>query len=110
VFVEGRAEGALNLAGMRIQPENIEQVLAEKLGLLECAVFTLPQANGDDHLAVAITPGEAAKTSAIEALLPSLLGPAQGVRIRVVTVATIPRAGMGKIARRQLKLLFSTQT
>jgi long-chain acyl-CoA synthetase len=109
LYVEGRSEGAINIAGVRIQPEFLEQALGEKLGVHECAVFELLQPDGATHLAVAVTATDAGQAGAIEMLLAGMLGAIPGLTVQVLTVAHIPRTRMGKALRRVLKQQFTAR-
>ena len=110
LFVQGRAEGALNIAGIRVQPEYLEQLLCDKLGIGECAVLDVLLPDHAAALVVVVTQADAAKAVQIQTALAEQLGAMAKVNIRVKTIAQIPRIGLGKIARRALKVQFSTLT
>ncbi len=107
LIVEGRAEGLVNWAGMRVQAEYFEDLLCARLALKECAVFSLLNADGDSKLAVALLEQDAAKC---EQVWPALMAHFSAVindTCMVFVVPRIERTPMGKVARRQLQLQFS---
>ncbi len=108
VFVEGRAQGALNLGGIRIQPEFLEDVIAKQLKILDCAAIDLRLADGRSEIVVAITAADASKKAQILALLAQELAASSLIAKRVAVVPQIFRSGMGKIARQQMRLALES--
>jgi long-chain acyl-CoA synthetase len=107
LIIEGRAEGMVNVAGMRVQADYFEDLLCARLGLKECAVFSLLDADGDSKLAVAICEPDAGKREAVAPLLMAHFKSFTKDTCLVFVVPAIARTPMGKIARRQLQLQFS---
>lgn len=106
IYVEGRAGGALNFGGVRIQPEFIEDALAKQLNILECAACEQRQPDGNVHLIIAICTADSAKQAQILALLDQLLPSSQRIVKQVTVVVQILRTGMGKVARQQMRVLL----
>lgn len=106
IYVEGRAGGALNFGGIRIQPEFVEEALAKQLNILDCAATEQRQADGNVHLIIAICAADSAKQAQILALLDQLLPSSQRIVKQVAVVAQILRTGMGKVARQQMRVLL----
>jgi acyl-CoA synthetase (AMP-forming)/AMP-acid ligase II len=108
VFVQGRAEGALNLAGIRLQSDYVEQLLMDQLAVSQCAALDPLQTDGSAQLAIVITPADEPKMAGIKTLLTQTFSHIDSFTIQVLVVEAIPRNIMGKVARRELKLLLPT--
>lgn len=109
VFVQGRSDGFVNVAGMRIDPYQIEPELVAKLGLEECAIFASLQADGTSVLTVAIRDTQQTKLEEIPPMLFELLQAPMALPVRIVTMPRLPRNSLGKIARQDLQKQFSIQ-
>jgi acyl-coenzyme A synthetase/AMP-(fatty) acid ligase len=107
LIVEGRAEGMVNVAGMRIQAEYFEDLLCARLGLKECAVFSSLGADGESQLAVALAQEDASKRDEVSQALMAHFKEFTRDTCLVFDVPQLPRTAMGKIARRQLQEQFS---
>ncbi len=107
LIVEGRIEGLVNVAGMRVQAEFFEELLTTRLALKECAVFSVLQADGSSKLAVAVSRADAAKRDDVAALLMEHFKELTRDVCLVFELPTLPRTPTGKISRRQLQQQFS---
>jgi acyl-coenzyme A synthetase/AMP-(fatty) acid ligase len=107
LIVEGRVEGLVNVAGMRVQAEFFEELLSTRLALKECAVFSVLQADGSSKLAVALAQADAAKREAVTNLLMEHFKDLTRDVCLVFELPSLPRTPMGKISRRQLQQQFS---
>jgi cyanophycin synthetase len=103
LVVEGRAEGLLNLAGIRIQAEYFEELLIARLGLRECALFVALRDDGSNVLVVAVNESDAQHAEAIKKMMLEHLDNLASDACRVFLVPVIPRTPLGKVARRQLQ-------
>jgi acyl-coenzyme A synthetase/AMP-(fatty) acid ligase len=107
--VFGRADGFVNVAGMRIDPYQLEPALIQKLGLEECAIFASLQKDGTSVLTVAIRESQQSLKDRVAKELVALLNSPVLVSIRVECMKSLPRNALGKIARYELQRMFSVQ-
>jgi acyl-CoA synthetase (AMP-forming)/AMP-acid ligase II len=108
VYVEGRAQGALNLGGIRIQPEFLEDAIAKQLKIIDCAAVDLRLTDGRSEIVIAVTAADASKSAHILALLAQELAASPLISKRVAVVPKILRSGMGKVARQQMRLALES--
>lgn len=95
LYVEGRVDDILNVGGNKVQPEHIENVIAQFPGVRESVAFL----QGDVLMAALLTQGDvdlvALERFCFERL--ELFCPA-----RFVVVRDLPRNASGKVLRRQM--------
>jgi len=98
----GRADAQVKLHGFRVEPGEIEQVLAAHPGVREAAAAVREERPGVKQLVAYVAPREDAPSAPdlrrfLEARLPAHLVPS-----RIVLLAALPRTPNGKVDRRAL--------
>jgi acyl-coenzyme A synthetase/AMP-(fatty) acid ligase len=107
VFVHGRVDGYVNVAGMRIDPYRLEDLLAEQLNVKESAVFASLLNGAENRLTVAIRTADQGLISQIERTIHAHLQAPSHLVVAVITLDMLPRTPSGKIDRQALKRNFS---
>ena len=99
----GRIDGAINMGGATVDPEEIDAELARWPGVLEAAAFAAPHPRLGEQVAAAVVlaPGTTLNQRALRRWLLSRLSPWK-VPARFVVVREIPRTPTGKPLRRAL--------
>lgn len=109
-FVRGRADDSFNVAGRKIGPAEIEQVIFKHEAISEAAVVGVPdEITGESIVAfVVLKTGMTASSELAEQLLASVaaaLGPT--LRPRTIQfVEDLPKTQSGKIIRRALRQIY----
>ncbi len=97
--VEGRLDEVMNFGGAKFMPHVIEAAVLACAGVRDAGVFTLPDASGFDTPWIAIVRDETLVEQDVDrALMIPGLPPAH-----VVWIDAIPRTGVGKVHRDQLR-------
>ena len=108
-FLHGRADDALNVAGRKVGPAEIEGVLAEHDAVTQAAVVGVPdETTGTAVEAFVIPDPDAEADDALAANLRELVGREQGKPFRpraIYFVDDLPRTQSGKIIRRAVRSL-----
>ncbi len=101
--IVGRSKELVISGGENIHPAEIEQLVAERPEVAECAVVGLPDARWGEVpvLAVQLRPGRALDRAALQALLDARLARFKHPR-RIEVVAELPRTALGKVQREVL--------
>jgi acyl-CoA synthetase (AMP-forming)/AMP-acid ligase II len=103
--IRGRLSDCINVDGLKCFPHEVEEVLAAHPAVAECAVVGVPDATTFEKLGAAVVPRAQADLATLEDDLASFcrrgLEPYK-VPARFVFVDALPRAGLGKLARRDL--------
>ena len=106
-FLHGRADDALNVAGRKVGPAEIEGVLTEHEAVTQAAVVGVPDdTTGTAVVAFVIPDPEYEPTDALTAELRELVGREQGKPFRprdLYFVDDLPRTQSGKIIRRAVR-------
>ena len=102
LIISGRKKEVLNLGGDKVSPRTIEDALTGFYGILEAAVFTVPNEMGIDEVWALITPNGKLNEGALQQHCREKLAPTH-VPVRFVNVAEIPRNAHGKIDRARLQ-------
>jgi propionyl-CoA synthetase len=108
VFVMGRTDDVINVAGHRLSTGSMEEVLASHPAVAECAVIGVHDAlKGEVPLGfVVLKSGQDSEAAAAEAGLVDLvrqrIGPVAAFKL-AVTVARLPKTRSGKILRGTMK-------
>lgn len=111
IKIEGRADDRINIAGIKLFPDQVERVLNSHPAVLESAVFTVPEATVGKKLITAIVLEEGAQITPDEL--------AQHCRQRKLAEKTpkdyfictaLPRNPSGKLMRAEIPLLLSPET
>jgi amino acid adenylation domain-containing protein len=96
----GRADDQVKIHGYRVEPGEVQNVLAAHPAVRECAVVA--RADGDDHELVAYVTGSTSVTAEdLKAFLRASL-PVYMIPSRIVELDALPLTASGKIDRRAL--------
>jgi acyl-CoA synthetase (AMP-forming)/AMP-acid ligase II len=96
----------LNIAGLKIAPEKIEEIARESVALEDVGATSLQNDNGFDELCVAMVIKDRAKSREYGTRIRKVL-PRDLDDVRFIVVDSIPRTPeTGKIRRAELKKLF----
>ena len=97
---EGRGDDMINLAGINIYPAEVERLIEELPGVVECAMFALKTENFGDVPLVAVVADRTLTADGILKYAKERLG-LRAPR-RVFLIDELPRNGAGKIVRDRL--------
>ncbi len=102
LWLDGRGDDVLNLAGVKIDPTRIEAVIEEDAAITESAAVVVSDAIGAPILVAVIVAPQGADVEALRQRCLRKLG-ANCQPKGVVTVASLPRNAAGKIERDVLR-------
>ena len=105
LYIEGRVDDQLNVGGLKINPEDIDQVLAAHPSVLEAGAFVLANSEGRELLASALVLRDVAHAEAVRQHAQQKLGPLAPKQYFIV--ASLPRTITGKLRRAELTAQFS---
>ena len=91
----------INRGGVKVAPEEVDQLLQSWPGLADGAAFAFEDGSGNVELAMALVAPETLDLKALYAALLTTLGPAHTPRYHVL-VELIPRNELGKVRRAEL--------
>ncbi|WP_426563481.1 o-succinylbenzoate--CoA ligase [Angustibacter sp. McL0619] len=97
--VLGRADDVLVTGGVKVSPQAVEAVLAELLGVNECLVVGVPDAEWGQRLVVLVVAEPVPSLEALRHSVSTRLGAAAAPR-EVVQVESLPTTALGKPDRR----------
>jgi long-chain acyl-CoA synthetase len=101
LVIAGRQQAIVNLGGVKLRPELVEEVVLSFAGIEEAAVFGRPNELGiDEPHALVVGRGpvdEAALRTFCASRLPGVFVP-----VRFLAVKSLPKNAMGKIERSRL--------
>ena len=101
LVITGREQAVLNLGGDKLNPEKVELVLLQFKGVIEAAVFGLPNEYGNNEVCAAVASRDKLDEQALrahcEALVPRGFAP-----VRFIFADSLPHNDMGKVDRRRL--------
>jgi acetyl-CoA synthetase len=110
-FLHGRADDALNVAGRKVGPAEIEGVLVEHDAVNRAAVVGVPdETTGTAVVAVVVLEADRRPSDALHAELRELVGETQGKPFRpreVLSVEEFPRTQSGKVVRRAVEAAYT---
>ncbi|MGE0725432.1 MAG: class I adenylate-forming enzyme family protein, partial [Alphaproteobacteria bacterium] len=111
LFITGRTDEIMNVAGLKVAPAEIEAVLASHAAVAEAAAFALPSDRDQDVPAVAIrlhpvTAADRPTAADLRRFAVERLGP-RGPRYLLI-VRAIPCDSLGKIQRHRLADMLRT--
>lgn len=105
----GRQHDLIIVSGYNVYPQVVERVLGECPGVAECAVLGLPDAERGERVAAAIVRSDAAlDESRVRAWVSDRLIHYQQPK-NLLFVESLPKNGLGKILRRELREQFAAQ-
>jgi acyl-coenzyme A synthetase/AMP-(fatty) acid ligase len=100
LYLEGRADDVLNIDGVKVNPLEVEAVLAECAGVLDAAAVAAAPPGGRGFLLALVRAGEGFDEAAALALCRERLG--RRAPARLLRVPGLPRNAMGKLMRREI--------
>ena len=103
LFLEGRVNELINLGGVKVNPEKIDDVVKAQLGVIDCAAFAVTMPSGIEELAMAVVAG---KGFNIDILKKTLMAKSPWVPRFIVPTSIIPRNEGGKVLRLKLQEEF----
>lgn len=106
-FIRGRSDDTMNVAGKRIGPSEIEQVVGEHPAVSESAAFGTPDPVKGERIVVLVVPSTPAPDLATE--VTTLVRDRLGAALRpyaVHCVPSLPRTRSGKILRRVIRAVY----
>lgn len=110
LFYEGRLDDQMNIAGVNVNAENLEQAIVELCNCAgQIAVGSVPDPLRGDAAIVAVHQDIAERAPLIEKAADIALrkfGVNQSGCVHVFGVENIPKTGTGKIQRKKLRALF----
>lgn len=105
ISIIGRVSEIINVGGVKIDPNLIDDFINQLPGVKDCATFGLCDKSGLEQIAIAITPVNKLNLIAIKKLVVKKFGINLEPKF-FFRVNSIPRNAMGKILRGDLKLHF----
>ena len=105
LYITGRVTDRVNIGGLKLNPEVLDQVAAEVPGIRACVCFAMPGANGVDELTAAVVLEGPLDVKSVGAVLRDRIAARFGTAARMrrlYAVAEIPRSATGKAARHAL--------
>lgn len=103
----GRVSAFVNVAGRKVQPEEVERVLRSHPGVADARVFGMPDAQRGERLAACVVPrGPGLGIVALRAFCADRLA-AYKIPRALVLVPALPRDERGKVNRRALEALVA---
>jgi len=98
----GRIDDLLNIRGVKIAPQTLEENLVRALPVNDVCLATLQDENGVNQLWVIVEPPQEGNQEVLEGIIRSVLPPIVG-DFTLASVDAIPRTGTGKIQRKELQ-------
>ncbi|MCP4471094.1 MAG: acyl--CoA ligase [Gammaproteobacteria bacterium] len=98
----GRVDELLNVRGVKIAPQHLEENLVRALPVNDVCLTTLQDEKGVSRLCVIVEPLQEGNQEILEGIISSILPPVVGGFV-LTSVDAIPRTGTGKIQRKELK-------
>jgi len=110
VYLRGRTNDQINVAGRKVSPATIEQALREHEAVAECLVFGVPSGNADriDHIVACVTADQRGTTEELKQFLLQKL-PSWQVPREWWFVKSLGTNARGKVSRSQWRKKFLEQ-
>lgn len=99
LVLAGRANEVINLGGVKINPEKVEEVALAQLGVSDCACYSVIGVAGVEELAIALVTDE---DFDLEIFKKTMAKKSLSLPSQFIQVDAIPRNENGKILRSQL--------
>jgi acyl-coenzyme A synthetase/AMP-(fatty) acid ligase len=106
LILKGRSTDVINIGGVKVNPEAIEKIAINQLGVLDCAAFSHTSTSGADELAILLVVNEDFDQESFTKVMLQKSPMAPKV---VFQAASIPRNENGKIVRRELTRLYAAR-
>ncbi|MEV4644358.1 AMP-binding protein [Saccharopolyspora sp. NPDC049357] len=108
-FIHGRSDDTMNVAGKRLGPAEIEQVVGEHPGVGESAAFGTPDPVKGERVVVFVVPAAQAQRDGLADEVTGLVRQRLGAALSphsVHVVPSLPRTRSGKILRRVIRAVY----
>jgi long-chain acyl-CoA synthetase len=96
----GRSSEVINLGGVKINPEKVDEIAMAQLGVLDCAAFAITGTSGVESLAIALVTDADFDQNLFNRAMSQKSPHPPSISI---SVATIPRNDNGKVSRQSLR-------
>lgn len=108
VFIKDRIRDVVVTGGFNVYPSDVEAVLGQHPAVKECVVFGLPDDKWGEavHAAVEVHDGAEADGAALIAFVKERLDSVKAPK-QVHIVDDLPRSPVGKVLRREAKVMFA---
>jgi fatty-acyl-CoA synthase len=108
LFIKDRIRDVVITGGFNVYPSDVEAVLGQHPAVKECVVFGLPDDKWGEalHAAIEVHDGQAPSESEIIGYIKSRLDSVKTPK-RVHVVDDLPRSPVGKVLRREAKVMFA---
>ncbi|WP_337188619.1 class I adenylate-forming enzyme family protein [Phenylobacterium sp.] len=100
LILEGRVDDRLNLGGLKLMPQVVEQAAYAAGGVADCAAFAAPGTDGVEQCWLAVVAAPGGERDRLAALLAAR---ADLPPVHLAWIDTIPRNAMGKVERGLLR-------
>lgn len=106
LVLDGRSSEVLNLGGMKINPEKVDEIAMAQLGIIDCATFAALTSSGVEELAIALITDQDFDLDYFIKVMSKKIP--WDLRF-IVPTTKIPRTDSGKILRNELQEEFIRQ-
>ncbi|MCW2689596.1 MAG: sauT [Mycobacterium sp.] len=106
LFLTGRIKNIINRGGEKISPEHVEAVLGGCRGVIEAAVFAIPDATYGERVGAAVVVDEGVEPADILQTCRSRLAPFE-VPEHLEVVTALPHTAKGALDRRAVENLYA---
>lgn len=108
VFIKDRIRDVVITGGFNVYPSDVEAVLGQHPAVSECVVFGIPDRKWGEQVtaAVEVRPGSNVSGEEIAAFVKVRLDSVKTPKV-VHIVKELPRSAVGKVLRREAKVLFA---
>ena len=107
LHVTGRANDVINIGGLKISPQSIEQFVRNQPKIRDAAAFGNPSESGLDEIWLAIVTSGPVDFNKLHQKCVERFGPV-AAPVRILHITSIPRSETGKIQRARLKALLTS--
>ncbi|TCP55332.1 acetyl-CoA synthetase [Tamaricihabitans halophyticus] len=108
-YIRGRSDDTMNVAGKRIGPAEIEQVVGAHTEVSECAAFGVPDPIKGEAVVVVVVANTASPVTELAGRIAGMVRERLGAALApraVHIVAELPRTRSGKILRRVIRAVY----
>ena len=108
VYIKDRIRDVVITGGFNVYPSDVEAVLGQHPAVSECVVFGIPDRKWGEAVtaAVEVRPGSNADATEIAAFVKARLDSVKAPKV-VHIVDALPRSPVGKVLRREAKVMFA---
>jgi acyl-coenzyme A synthetase/AMP-(fatty) acid ligase len=105
LVITGRMTELINAGGLKVAPEAVEELVADRADIKEAGAVALPGKSGVDEIWLAVVPRGKVEPAEIVAWCQRKAPQMAPQQVRIVDA--IPRSDLGKVARERLKELLA---